>query len=265
MPQTRLDLAGRVNEFGVTALYPHEDAHKNGTVWVCRDPAGHTINVRASRFKDSRGCRHCAVRIDITGQTFGRLTVHKDPSPQDSGRVECQCLCGAICHPAKGDVVNGITKSCGCLRRETAIEKNKAMVGENHPRWKGGVTRDNRSRHLWRAYGLTLEEVDSKVAEQGGHCELCPADIADGFDVDHDPACPCNFLPGAKQTHGCGKCVRGFLCHKCNIEVAQIERALDLGMHSIADLGSKTEKVLAYLAKYKMVRTQRDNSPREPC
>lgn len=71
--------------------------------------------------------------------------------------------------------------------------------------WKGS---DNlwRRRHLWYRYGLTLEEVKSRLAAQGGRCSICEKLITLGrgrtsAHVDHD--------------HDTGR-FRGMLCYPCN-------------------------------------------------
>lgn len=54
-------------------------------------------------------------RQDITGKRFGRLVVS---SYIGTGLYECECDCGNIVRVFGGNLVNGATKSCGCLRRE---------------------------------------------------------------------------------------------------------------------------------------------------
>jgi hypothetical protein len=69
------------------------------------------------------------------------------------------------------------------------------------------------SRRLKNHYGMTLDDYNRILEDQGGLCANpgCfnepPADRR--FDVDHDHGC----CPGEKS---CGKCVRGLLCRRCN-------------------------------------------------
>lgn len=69
--------------------------------------------------------------IDLTGQKFGRLTVLKrsedyiSKSREKTVQWECQCDCGNICIVSGRGLKSGKTQSCGCLRREKIIERNK--------------------------------------------------------------------------------------------------------------------------------------------
>lgn len=70
-----------------------------------------------------------------------------------------------------------------------------------------------RKSHLKSKYGLTLEQYDELLASQHGCCMICsekPGKRSMG--VDHDHAC----CPGETS---CGDCVRGLLCHRCNVGI----------------------------------------------
>jgi hypothetical protein len=72
--------------------------------------------------------------------------------------------------------------------------------------------RNARARHLLRTFGLTEERFAAMLAEQDGHCAICPADQPGGsgtWHIDHDRRC----CPG---TRSCGQCVRRLLCSNCN-------------------------------------------------
>lgn len=66
--------------------------------------------------------------IDLTGQRFGRLTVirlaegHRKPNGTMVRRWVCKCDCGNECIVSVGNLKNGSTKSCGCLRKEVSKE-----------------------------------------------------------------------------------------------------------------------------------------------
>lgn len=70
----------------------------------------------------------------------------------------------------------------------------------------GDKTEYQRSYRLWAKYGLTIEDYDAKVLEQGGKCKICdkpesPTWYGGRLSVDHN--------------HKTGK-VRGLLCNNCN-------------------------------------------------
>lgn len=60
--------------------------------------------------------------LDLTGKTFGRLTVIKRSSNALDGAImwECKCTCGKIKGIQGKSLKNGSTRSCGCLHSEIA-------------------------------------------------------------------------------------------------------------------------------------------------
>ena len=62
--------------------------------------------------------------IDLTGQTFGRLTV-LDKTIGKDGRIYwiCKCLCGESTIVEGASLRRGYTKSCGCFLRENSRKK----------------------------------------------------------------------------------------------------------------------------------------------
>ncbi len=64
--------------------------------------------------------------------------------------------------------------------------------------------------HRMGRYGISQEEYDRMLAEQGNHCAICPTPFTDQTPhIDHDHSC----CPG---NGSCGKCIRGLLCANCN-------------------------------------------------
>lgn len=59
--------------------------------------------------------------IDLTGQTFGKLTVLERDFSKNSKNVywKCQCECGNTSLTTTKNLRSGKTRSCGCLRRES--------------------------------------------------------------------------------------------------------------------------------------------------
>lgn len=85
--------------------------------------------------------------IDLTGQTFGRLTVLKkvdpyiSPSGHKAARYSCKCICGNIVTVNSIYLKNGRTKSCGCVRRENAKKQGLSNAKENIYEFDGDVGR----------------------------------------------------------------------------------------------------------------------------
>ena len=67
---------------------------------------------------------------DLTGMTFGRLTVegidHKQPIKPHGSIIywRCRCTCGKECVVTSSALNCGATKSCGCLNLEKIIERD---------------------------------------------------------------------------------------------------------------------------------------------
>lgn len=59
---------------------------------------------------------------DLTGRVIGRLLIVKlaDRNKHNHIQYLCRCECGKEKTIPKGSLVNGYTKSCGCLSKETA-------------------------------------------------------------------------------------------------------------------------------------------------
>lgn len=65
--------------------------------------------------------------IDLSGQTFGRLTVIRSDGHNKSGRTMwlCQCVCGNIKSVSTKKLRSGDATSCGCYHRERLVEAAK--------------------------------------------------------------------------------------------------------------------------------------------
>lgn len=69
------------------------------------------------------------IKIDLTGQRFGRLVViERAGVDRRSSTWRCRCDCGGIAVVAVKMLRPGYTKSCGCLRRESAVANGKASA-----------------------------------------------------------------------------------------------------------------------------------------
>ena len=83
--------------------------------------------------------------IDLTGQTFGRLTViekvdpYISPSGHKAVRYSCKCVCGNIVTVNSIYLKNGRTRSCGCIRRENAKKQGLSNAKGNKYEFDGVV------------------------------------------------------------------------------------------------------------------------------
>lgn len=76
-----------------------------------------------------------------------------------------------------------------------------------------------------KKYNVTVEEYEARLMSQGGLCAICGTDTPGGrgrFHIDHDHTC----CPGTANS--CGKCVRGLLCHRCNVMLGCAGDSVDI-------------------------------------
>lgn len=112
-----------------------------------------------------------AIPKDFTGQTFNRLTVLSFHGKTKSGNSvwKCKCTCGNTSNVIGSLLINGGTKSCGCLVGELSKIRNAThgytRVGNHAPEYNAWEsmkrrcykTADNRY-HRYGARGITVCE-----------------------------------------------------------------------------------------------------------
>lgn len=118
------------------------------------------VDVDAPLYEPSEPCPHGSFqqhrkRTIPVGARFGRLTVTVERRPGEA-RVQCRCDCGQeVAVPLQH--LNGHTRSCGCLRDETTIERSTrhGMAGTRiYNIWADMVARCNRTTHArYASYG----------------------------------------------------------------------------------------------------------------
>ena len=130
------DLTGK--QFtNLTVLYRSEDVLKNGkkrrVKWHCRCKCGNELDVIADNLikRPNMACQECTnknraenQRINVVGNKYGRLTILETIAGTKPTKVRCMCDCGNEHVCCQTDVINGHTKSCGCLWKEAISESN---------------------------------------------------------------------------------------------------------------------------------------------
>lgn len=74
--------------------------------------------------------------IDLTGRKFGRWTVIKRAENTKNGSVQwlCKCECGTERIHTTGYLNSGMTKSCGCYKKEIHTKHGFTKCGKNTER-----------------------------------------------------------------------------------------------------------------------------------
>lgn len=136
---------------------------------------------------------------NLVGLKLGRLLVLKDSKNRTYSKKvlwECLCDCGNKIESIGANLLNGNTKSCGCLQKEQARDR---LITHG----KSGTYEYEKSLSL-RKFGLTFDEYINLRKTQNDCCAICgesQENLAVGLNIDHN--------------HVTGK-VRGLLCNSCN-------------------------------------------------
>jgi hypothetical protein len=159
-------------KFGrLTAIEKKENYHLGGAQWLCKCDCGNEKIIRATSLKSgaikSCGCIKDEIcqnlQIDLIGKTFGILTVIEKAGKNKWGSNlwKCQCACGNIKVVIRRTLVNGATKSCGCLQKSIVSEKNSIEFGQATKNtlfyiYKQGAKARNIEFNLEKNYFLSL-------------------------------------------------------------------------------------------------------------
>ena len=121
--------------FGALTVIADEGEERGRHFWRCRCDCGNECVVSASKLnrgkKKSCGCLgvHRGPR-DLTGERFGSLVVLGPAGKDGKKRLwRCQCDCGRETVVWQSNLLDGHTKSCGCLQRQTYRENLKLIDG----------------------------------------------------------------------------------------------------------------------------------------
>jgi hypothetical protein len=98
-------------------------------------------------------------RLNLIGQKFGRLTVIKNGGLDKFNKTlfECRCDCGKEKIISGTSLVQGHTKSCGCLQKETNV---KRCIGNTWCRLPPGEAGFNK---LYRIYQRNAKNRDKPI------------------------------------------------------------------------------------------------------
>ena len=115
-----LDLTGQ--RFGKLVVIKRVENNKyRHAQWLCKCDCGEdavtTTSIINSGHKISCGC---AAKFDLTGKRFGMLIVLGEFEEDPKGRKKvlwiCKCECGNLTKTPTGNLMGGLSESCGCVR-----------------------------------------------------------------------------------------------------------------------------------------------------
>ncbi len=182
-----IDITNNTYERLTVIGFSHTDKHGKAH-WKCRCSCGNEITASANLLKKghtkSCGCLKKEVTAkrgknnlkDLKGKVFGKLTVleRADGKRQNSALWLCRCECGTekvLCSP---DLVDGRTKSCGCLRGlpYKGFSRDQAAFNLVYKNYKRGA--DSRGFE----FTLTEKEVRTITKSDCYYCKASPSCIS---------------------------------------------------------------------------------------
>jgi hypothetical protein len=106
-----------------------------------------------------------------------------------------------------------------CMTATNMANRREYNRLHGHRESRESRKKSNRKYRIAR-YGLAQEDFDLLLKVQRYACGMCHKPFEQGqlIHVDHDHAC-CR-----EKNRSCGECIRGLLCHACNIALGHIER-----------------------------------------
>lgn len=127
--------------------------------------------------------------LDLTGKTYGNLTVIKKSNIKKSNRLcwECQCICGNKTIVITNHLTSGHTKSCGCLQKEITSKMNPAIdiTGQRFGKLIALERVSNKGKHTcWKCQ-----------CDCGNICEIRTNSLKTG----HTTSCGCVASKGEEQ------------------------------------------------------------------
>lgn len=154
MVKTRKNLTGL--RFGKLVVIKQTEDYvspkgKHEAKWLCKCDCGNEVSVLGSCLNEdnTKGTKSCGCvskefirtltkpRKNLAGQVFGKLLVLRRANDYVTNQNKhysvwlCECSCGELVNVHQSKLLNGHTKSCGCLRSEEISKRRSAdLIGE---------------------------------------------------------------------------------------------------------------------------------------
>lgn len=105
--------------------------------YICKECGKEFENANKNRAYCSNTCKNIALKRrlsarqkDLKNKQFGRLTALYSRNINKRYEWLCECECGKKVWVKTANLINGHTKSCGCLNREVASKNNSKYFKE---------------------------------------------------------------------------------------------------------------------------------------
>ena len=245
-----IDLTGQIFN-RLTVNHRAENSKDGRATWSCTCECGKTNIVVKGKDLRSGNTKSCGCLTseagkdktkNLTGRTFGRLTVSHQIESDKTGRARwsCICECGKNNIEVSGrQLLRGKTRSCGCLYKETrTVSKNKkhGYFGTRiYSIWSGMMSRCNNSNHdFYHRYGGR----GVKLCERWHKFERFLEDVglppSDQHTLDRFPDNDGNYEPSnvrwATQSEQCRNRSNNMFVNYQNQNILVIELAETLGI-----------------------------------
>lgn len=187
-------------------------------------------------------------KIDLFGMSFGKLTVVGKTTQHIGQKIawECTCACGRNTLSTSANLRGGGSKSCGCVRSEKTVTRNKASRKFPNPaaankNWHATHHAEKTARHrtlqMRKLFGITVSEYERLLVLQEFRCAVCRAELPKMNDINNKAT----LRRALDHNHKTGK-VREFLCSRCNMGIGQMGDSPEL-----------LEAAAAYLRKHEAI------------
>lgn len=147
------DLTGM--KFGKLTVVNEADRHLFSNVtWNCICDCGKSVSVRAGCLLsgNTKSCGSCATLKDLNGMRFGKLVVVSKAKSNNGAMWTVECDCGKRKTLRGGSLIDGSTKSCGCLAKEHGASTSKDFTGKRFGKLTAiEATKERKSKHVvWK-------------------------------------------------------------------------------------------------------------------
>lgn len=127
---------------------------------------------RLSAYQSIMKCNHtlcpgCCQIADLTGLTFGRLTVLDFDVVTTAAKWICECECGNIVSVRGNALTSGVTVSCGCYHNDLC----RSRFGENSPTWNKNISEEERI--ISRKYKEYKDYIKEVLKRDQYQCQIC--------------------------------------------------------------------------------------------